>query len=710
MNLHIGLAGNPNSGKTTLFNELTGSHQYVGNWPGVTVEKKTGEYKKDSNIKITDLPGIYSLSPYTLEEVVTRDFLLNERPDVIIDVVDASNIERNLYLATQLSEIGIPLVLALNMMDVVEKKGDEINSKALEKILNCKVVEVSAIKNRNVDELISAAMEISNTTVENNMETFSPQVEKYIQEIENSVEELKNNPNKRWYAIKLFESDFKVLEDLNISDDELAKIKGIIKNSEEEFQDDGEGIITNERYNFVTKVTRDTVVKSNKPDMTERIDRIVTNRFLALPIFVGIMFFVYFLAIKVVGEPITDWVNEEFFGRIVSGGVENLLVSLDVAPWLQSLIISGIIGGVGGVLGFLPIISVLFLLISILEDVGYMSRIAFILDKVFRKFGLSGKSFIPILIGTGCAVPGILGTRTIENDNDRRMTIMVASFMPCGAKTEIIALFAAFLGGYWWFGPIWYFGGILAVIISGLILKKTRMFQGDTSPFIMELPDYHMPSLKNVGKATWHRIKSFVVKAGTVILLSTMVLWLLSNISTSFKFVEFENNASHSLLSFIGTKIAFIFEPLGFNDWMAAVATTMGLIAKELVVGTYGVVAGLDPESAGLIEFVRSKFDLITALSFMFFNQLTIPCMAAVGAIKQEMNDKKWFGFAIGYQVLFSYSVSLVIYQVGRIIMGYAPNVWTLVAGVILVIYIFLLVRPEGKKERLHRLSVERQG
>ncbi|NLD16464.1 MAG: ferrous iron transport protein B [Tissierellia bacterium] len=703
MKVTIALAGNPNSGKTTLFNELTGSHQYVGNWPGVTVEKKGGNYKKNKNIEFTDLPGIYSLSPYTLEEVVARDYLLNERPDAIINVVDASNIERNLYLSTQLSELGIPLIIALNMMDVVRKYGDKIDTQKLERLLNCKVVEISALRNENLDKLIEVAVEASKEQGKyEEIKAFSPEVEDYIQIIENTIHGKVDEKSKRWIAIKLFESDSKI--DVKLNESEKAEIDRVIEEAEESFDDDGEGIITDERYNFVTGVTSQVVKKGRKGLTTsDKIDRIVTNRFLALPIFAVIIFAIYYISISVVGGGITDWVNDDFFGDIVGGGVQTLLENAGTSEWIVSLVVDGIIGGVGGVLGFLPIIATLFLFIAILEDIGYMARIAFILDKVFRRFGLSGKSFIPILIGTGCSVPGIIGTRTIENDRDRRMTITVASMMPCGAKTDIIAMFAAVFGGAFWFGPIWYFGGIAAVVVSGVILKKTRMFEGDPAPFVMELPEYHTPSAKNVIKATWVRCKDFIVKAGTVILLATVAIWFLQNISVSGEFAAFEEASSQSILSFIGEKIAWIFAPLGFGHWIPTVATILGLIAKEVVVSTFGVLANLGEVEAGsgaLSTFVRENFTTASMLGFMFFNQFTIPCFAAVGAIKQEMGSKKWFRFAIGYIMAFSYTSTLMVYQFARVIIDGQPvNAWTFVAMVILAVYLFLMFRPKRKLE-----------
>lgn len=708
----IALAGNPNSGKSTLFNNLTGSNQYVGNWPGVTVEKKTGKYRKDHEVSFTDLPGIYSLSPYTLEEVVSRDYLLDENPDVIIDVVDASNIERNLYLATQLNELGIPLVIALNMMDVVEKNGDKIDVKAIEKDLGCKVVEISALKNKNINELIDVAKSAAGTKP-NVMKTFPQEIEDYLLEIE-EFESLKDNKSKRWIAIKLFEEDEKIQEKFYLSPEEDKRLGEILKEVQEKYDDDGEGIITDKRYDFVTKITKDSVKKGRSGLTTsDKIDRIVTNRFLALPIFALVMVAAYYVAINIVGGPVTDWVNDVFFTEWIGEGVRGLLENAGVVEWLISLVVDGIIAGVGAVLGFLPVIVTLFLFIAILEDIGYMSRIAFILDRIFRRFGLSGKSFIPILMGTGCSVPAIMGTRTIENDNDRRMTIMTASFMPCGAKTDIIALFAAFIGGVWWYAPIWYLGGMVAVIVSGIILKKTKYFHGDPAPFVMELPEYHAPSAYNVFKATWHRAKAFVIKAGTIILLCTVVVWVLQNISVKGEFVDFESESTETVLAWIGNKLSFIFKPLGFGDWMSTVATILGLVAKEVVVGTYGVVAGLGGDleagDVALNQFIAQQFTSVSAFSFVFFNQLTIPCFAATGAIKEEMGTKKWFLIAVGYQLVFSYTIALMIYQFGRVFVLNEPfGVGTVVALIVLAAYIYLLVRPDKYDPATLRKKAER--
>lgn len=709
MKINIALAGNPNSGKSTLFNNLTGSNQYVGNWPGVTVEKKTGKYKKDKEVYFTDLPGIYSLSPYTLEEVVSRDFLVNERPDAIIDVIDANNIERNLYLATQLAELGIPLVLALNMMDVVRKNKDVIDTATLAERLNCEVVEISALRNENVDALIEAAKKaVSEKEIPNSK--FSDTVESYINEIEDfSI--LKDNPAKRWIAVKLYEEDEKIVEEYPLYAREGDRLREIIEESEEKFDDDTEGIITDERYTYVTSITSDTVKKGRSGMTTsDKIDKVVTNRFLAIPVFAAIITLVYILAINIVGGPVTDWTNDVLFGEIVGGGAENFLIGLGASDAITSLIVNGIIGGVGAVLGFLPVIATLFLFISILEDIGYMSRIAFILDRIFRKFGLSGKSFIPILMGTGCSVPAIMATRTIESDNDRRMTIMNASFMPCGAKLDILAMFAAFLGGTWWYAPLWYFIGIIAVVMSGIILKKTKHFSGDPAPFVMELPEYHLPSAKNVLKATWFRCKAFVVKAGTIILVATVVVWFLTNISVNGTFMDFNADPNNSLLAAIGNFIAPIFKPLGFENWMASISTVLGLVAKEVVVGTYGVVAGLGEVEAGsatLSNFVAANFTKLSAFTFVAFNQLTLPCFAAIGAIREEMGSKKWFRFAISYLLIYSYTLVFMIYQFGLILNGESFTFTTAIALVIFFVYVYLLFRKDKAKEARQK---ERKG
>lgn len=707
MNITIALAGNPNSGKTTLFNRLTGSNQYVGNWPGVTVEKKTGEYKKDKDIKITDLPGIYSLSPYTLEEVVSRDYLLNENPDVIVDVVDASNIERNLYLATQLSELGIPFVIGLNMMDVVRKNGDQIKTKEIEKLLNCKVVEISALKGENIEELMETAKkEAAKKHSAKEIKAFSPEIENILTQIEENVESVKNNKSRRWLSIKLFERDEKIDEIIKLTAKDKAFIDQIVTKAEEKYDDDGEGIITDERYNFVTQITSNTVKKGRSGLTTsDRIDKVVTNRILALPIFAAIIYVVYYIAVELVSGPVTDWWADELLGETVPGAAASFLEGIGASEWVTSLVADGIIGGVGAVIGFLPVIAALFFLISILEDVGYMARIAFILDRVFRRFGLSGKSFIPILVGLGCSVSGITGTRTIENDNDRRMTIICASFMPCGAKVDYIAMFAVVFAGTAWYGPLWYFVGIAAVIISGVMLKKTKAFSGDPAPFVMELPEYHMPSMKNVLKATWDRCKAFIYKAGTIILISGIVIWFLSNLTPSFQFIDFEDpaGAEASILGHIGRAVGFIFQPLGFGNWIAAIASVLGLVAKEELVSVVEILQGGTAEAD-----IMSIFGTHTAImAFMIFNQLTIPCFAALGAIKEEMGSKKWFRRAVVYQLTFSYTVGLMIYQFGRVLIDKQPaGLGTVVALIILAFYLYMLFRPAKKSGETGKASL----
>lgn len=710
MGINIGLAGNPNSGKTTMFNVLTGSAQYVGNWPGVTVEKKEGRIKGDKETNLIDLPGIYSLSPYTLEEVVSRDYLLNEKPDVIIDMVDASNIERNLYLTTQLLELGIPVVIALNMIDVVRKRGDIIDTKKLSKRLGCPVVETSALKGIGLKELIEECKKAAGGKAEAK-HAFGSDVEKALLDIQEAVSSLHNHPNARWYAIKLLEEDVKVMESFQFGPGEKEKVDAIRAELEEAHDDDGESIITNERYVYISKVVQDAVKKkSTGMTKSDKIDKIVTNRFLALPIFAAIMFLVYYLAISTVGTWGTDWVNDVLFGEIVPDAANSFLESVGASEVLQSLIVDGIIGGVGAVLGFLPQIIVLFLCLSILEDVGYMARIAFIMDRIFRKFGLSGKSFIPILIGTGCSVPGIIGTRTIENDKDRRMTIIVTSFMPCSAKIPIIALItAAFFGGAFWVAPVAYFSVILGIIISGIILKKTKMFAGDPAPFVMELPQYHAPSPKNVIRHTYDRAKAFVIKAGTIILAATILIWFLMSFTPSMEYISFDEDSSGSLLGIIGQAIAPIFAPLGFGRWETTVATFTGLIAKEQLVSTLSIVTNLgelDPEEVGeATAFLKAFGGMITALggfSFLMFNLFNTPCFAAVGAIRREMNSAKWTFFAIGYQLVFAYAVSLVIYQIGSLITGQlAFGFWSVIAIIVLIGMLYLLFRSyrPGKDE-----------
>lgn len=632
-----------------------------------------------------------------MEEVVSRDFLLHEKPDVIIDVIDATNIERNLYLFTQIRELGIPVVIALNMMDVVQKSGDKIDVDKLSAEFGVPVVEISALKNKNIDKLIDVAKKEAGKN-QGILKNFSKEAEKVIEDIENISEKIKGHKASRWVSIKLLERDEKIHDEVKLLEEEIKKLDKIIEDAEEAFDNDGEVLVTDERYNYVSSVVGRTVKKVRGKEITsDKIDRIVTNRFLAIPIFAIIMFAVYFVAVTIVGGPVNDWWADGVMGDGLGGLVGGWLEAANVSEVVQSLVVDG----VGGVLGFLPVIACLFLLISILEDVGYMARIAFILDRIFRKFGLSGKSFIPILMGTGCSVPGIMGTRTIENDNDRRMTIMVGSFMPCGAKTEIIALFASTLfvsadgsRPLWWFSPLLYFTGILAVIISGVMLKKTKKFHGDPAPFIMELPSYHLPSAKNVLRATFNRCKAFVIKAGTIILLSSIAIWFLTRVDFSFHFLA-EDDINNSILATIGRHISIIFAPLGFGDWMATVASVTGLVAKEVVVSTYGIMAGGDDSLPGL---VMTQFTMLSAFSFMVFNQLTIPCFAAVGAIREEMHDFRWTWYAIIYQLGFSYTIALMIYQIGLVVTGNAPTIWTGIALVVLAVYLFFLFRPDKYK------------
>lgn len=706
MELRIALAGNPNSGKTTLFNALTGSNQFVGNWPGVTVEKKEGKLKKHENVIITDLPGVYSLSPYTLEEVVARNYLIDEHPDAILNIVDGTNIERNLYLTTQLAELGIPVVIAINMMDIVRKNGDKIDIEKLSEAFGCPVVEISALKEDGTIAAAEAAIHAAKNGKTVPMHRFSGSVEHALAHIEEATVHHLPEAMQRWYAIKIFERDSKVLEELKLDPKVLSHLEKDIIDAEKELDDDAESIITNERYNYVETLIKKCYKRKNPPGWTtsDKIDRIVTNRFLALPIFAAIMFAVYFVSVTTVGTWITDWTNDFLFGEVIPPAVENLLVSINCADWLQSLILDGIVGGVGAVLGFVPQILLLFIFLAFLEACGYMSRIAFVLDKLFCKFGLSGKSFIPILIGTGCGVPGIMASRTIENERDRRMTIITTTFIPCGAKLPVISLIAgALLGGAWWAAPCAYFIGIAAIVISGIILKKTKPFAGDPAPFVMELPAYHMPTPLNVLRSMWERGWSFIKKAGTVILLSSVILWFLQGFgfeNGAFGMVE---NANHSILAVVGNAIAWIFKPLGFGFWAAAVAVITGLIAKENIVATFGVIYnvadGVENTAenwAGLVADMgnTASFAALAGFSFLVFNLLCAPCFAAMGAIKREMNNGKWTAFAITYQCGFAYAVSLCIYQIGSAILG-SPNIIGLIASAIIIAFdIFMLAKP----------------
>ncbi|HAX40020.1 MAG TPA: ferrous iron transport protein B [Clostridiales bacterium] len=701
MGLKIALAGNPNSGKTTMFNELTGSAQYVGNWPGVTVEKKEGKLKGNEEAIIQDLPGIYSLSPYTLEEVVARNYLVTERPDAIINIVDGSNIERNLYLTTQLLELGIPTVIALNMIDVVRKNGDVIDLKKLGAALGCEVVETSALKGIGAKEAAAKAIAVAKShELGERPHVFSGSVEHALAHIEESVETIVPRALLRWYAVKLFERDEKVMEALKLDAQTKVHIEAHIADCERELDDDAESIITNQRYAYISRVVDTSVQKKHtgmKLTGSDRIDRVVTNRWLALPIFALVMFCVYYISVTSIGSIMTDFTNDTLFGEWVMGGLGEWLEGLSVAPWLIGLIVDGIVGGVGAVIGFVPQMLVLFFLLALLEDVGYMARVAFIMDRIFRKFGLSGKSFIPMLIGSGCSIPGIMASRTIENQRDRRMTVMTTSFIPCGAKMPIIALFAgAIFGGAWWVATSAYFIGVAAVIVSGIILKKTKAFAGDPAPFVMELPSYHAPSMKNVLRSTWDRGWSFIKRAGTVILLSAIVLWFLQGFGTVdgvFGMVEDNNN---SILAVIGNFIAPVFTPVGFGGWKQTVATITGLIAKENVVSTFGVLYGFAEVAEDGMEIWSSlalDFTMLSAYSFMLFNLLCAPCFAAMGAIKTEMNSGKWTWAAIGYMTVFAYVVALIVFQLGSWIGTGAFTVATGVAILLLGVLLYFLFR-----------------
>jgi len=792
MNLRIALAGNPNCGKTTLFNALTGSNQFVGNWPGVTVEKKEGKLKKHDGVTITDLPGIYSLSPYTLEEVVARNYLIGERPDAILNIVDGTNLERNLYLTTQLTELGIPVVIAVNMMDIVKKNGDKINIAELSRELGCKIVEISALKGTGIMEAAEAAIDAANKGKTVPMHTFSGAVEHAVAHIEEAVLHDMPEEQQRWYAIKIFERDEKAIEALKIPEETLLHIEKDIKAAEEELDDDAESIITNERYVYIAQLMKGCYKKKSAGRLTlsDKIDKVVTNRFAALPIFAVVMFFVYYISVTTVGTWVTDWTNDGLFGddwhlfgigssryeeaiteyageniwteelteivnaaaeaEVVGAGellgaiedkdfgsfdeavgtygealaeagfdisalvdegmeeapdtseygiwvpgipvlVENLLTSVNCAEWLKGLILDGIVGGVGAVLGFVPQMLVLFIFLAFLEACGYMARIAFVMDRIFRKFGLSGKSFIPMLIGTGCGVPGVMASRTIENDRDRKMTIMTTTFIPCGAKVPIIALIAsALFGGAGWVAPSAYFIGIAAIVISGIMLKKTRMFAGDPAPFVMELPAYHLPTFGNIMRSMRERGSSFIRKAGTIILLSSIVIWAGSCFGFtdgSFGFnpdMELES----SILGIIGGAISWIFAPLGFANIKAAIATIMGLVAKEEVVGVFGVL-----DFGGLTK--------LSAYSFLIFNLLCAPCFAAIGAIRREMNSAKWTWFAIGYQCVFAYAISLIVYQLGMMFTGNGNAVGVIAAVIVLGFIVYMLFKPYKESDRL---------
>lgn len=708
MSVKIALAGNPNCGKTTLFNALTGSNQFVGNWPGVTVEKKEGKLKGHKDVIIMDLPGIYSLSPYTLEEVVARNYLIGERPDAIINIVDGTNIERNLYLSTQLMELGIPVIMAVNMVDVLQKNGDKIYTDKLSKELGCEVIEISALKGTGIQKAAEKAVGLAQKKkAMTPVHAFSEDAENTIKTVENMLTGTVPEEQKRFFAIKLLEKDDKIQAQMKSVPDVSAEIQKM----EELFDDDTESIITNERYVYISSIIHDCVTKNKQNKMTtsDKIDHIVTNRWLALPIFAAVMFLVYYISVTTVGTWVTDWTNDVLFGEIIPPAIEKFLVGIGCAGWLQGLILDGIVAGVGAVLGFVPQMLVLFLFLAFLEACGYMARVAFIMDRIFRKFGLSGKSFIPMLIGSGCGVPGIMASRTIENDRDRKMTIMTTTFIPCGAKLPIIALIAgALFDGAWWVAPSAYFVGIAAIICSGIILKKTKMFAGDPAPFVMELPAYHWPTVGNVLRSMWERGWSFIKKAGTIILLSTIVLWFLMNfgwVDGSFGMLEAEQ-LNDSILAHIGSVIAPIFVPLGWGDWKMAVAAVTGLIAKENVVGTFGILFGFAEVNADNgIEIwgqLAGSMTAVAAYSFLVFNLLCAPCFAAMGAIKREMNNAKWFWFAIGYQTGLAYIVSLCIYQIGTLISTGTFGAGTVVAFILVIGFIYLLVRPYKESKTLN--------
>jgi ferrous iron transporter FeoB len=701
MSINIALAGNPNSGKTTLFNALTGSHQFVGNWPGVTVEKKMGKYKENKDIVIIDLPGIYSLSPYTLEEVVSREFLLNEKVDVILNIVDGSHLERNLYLTTQLLELGIPVVVAINMVDVIEKRGDKINYKSLSKELGCPVVAISALKNTGIQEMMSEIKKIAYQpfAVRN---IYNDEINHALKELSQTLPEKVDEGKQLFYSIKLLERDYQILSAFNMTANEE-----VIKPLEEKFGDDSESFITDARYNYISFLIKNYYIRANSQQLTmsDKIDKIVTNRLLALPIFALVMFIVYYISVTTVGTTMTDWTNDVLFGEIIPPAIENFLISIGCADWLQGLILEGIIGGVGAVLGFVPQMLVLFLFLAILEDCGYMARVAFIMDRLFRKFGLSGKSFIPMLIGSGCGVPAIMASRTIESDRDRKMTIMTTTFIPCSAKLPIIGLIAgALFNGSAWVAPSAYFVGVLAIIISGVILKKTKIFAGNPAPFVMEMPAYHMPRVVNVLRSMWERGYSFIKKAGTVILISAIVIWFLNTFGLEDGNFVMAESMENSFLSKIGQTFAWVFTPLGWGHWKAAVASITGLVAKENVVQTLGQLYGFIEVAENGDEIWKTlamSFTPLSAYSFLVFNLLCAPCFAAIGAIKREMNNTKWTIFAIAYQCLFAYVVALIIYQIGNAIFYGIFNIWTIIAIVLFIAMIYLLIRPTFHLEKV---------
>lgn len=736
MNLRIALAGNPNCGKTTLFNALTGSNQYVGNWPGVTVEKKEGKLKKQDGIIVTDLPGIYSLSPYTPEEIVARSYLVEERPDVILNIVDGTNLERNLYLTTQLMELGIPVVIAINMMDVVRKNGDAIDIEKLSKGIGCKIIEISALKGEHILEAAELAIAAAKEGVVVPGHIFSGTVEHALAHIEEAAVHHLPEDRQRWYAVKLFERDLRVAEKMQLPEATRQHMEADIAVVEAELDDDAESIITNERYLFIDRLMQRCYQRKNagRLSVSDRIDRVVTNRFLALPIFALVMWLVYTLSIGTVGDWTVGFMNDGLFGSFAENYGDTFManwVSIPglfdrwllnaagepvIAPWLYSLIQEGIIGGVGAVLGFVPQMMILFLLLSMLEDCGYMSRVAFIMDRIFRKFGLSGKSFIPLLVATGCGVPGIMASRTIEQERDRRMTIMTTAFIPCGAKMPIVGMIAGALFADTWLGGAWvataaYFLGMAAVVISGLILKKTKVFAGDSAPFVMELPAYHMPVASNVLRATWERGWDFIKRAGTVILVASVAIWVLNSFSLTGGLHYIAEGETDSILNIIGSALAWVFKPLGFGSWQMAVATVLGLMAKEEVVGVFGALASmansgaaevLESGSSEQMAFIGQEFfggNGLSGFSFMVFNLLCAPCFAAMGAIRREMNSHKWTWAALGWMTGFAYVTSLIVYQLGSFFAGGGFSFWTMVALILLVVLVYLVVRKNPYRD-----------
>lgn len=709
MAIRIALAGNPNCGKTTMFNNLTGSNQYVGNWPGVTVEKKEGKLKGKKDIIITDLPGIYSLSPYTLEEVVSRDYLINERPDAIINLVDATNLERNLYLTTQLLELGIPVVIALNMMDLAVKSGDKIDEKKLAAAFGCEVAATSALKGEGLTEVVDRAVRLANArTIQVPKHEFSREVEGYLADIADLLPNSVPDHLARWYSIKLFEQDEKVLGTTPLSADSSKRIVEIVKDAEKQMDDDAESIITNERYEYISKIITG-CLKKNRRGMTvsDKIDRIVTNRILALPIFVAMMFVVYYVSVTSLGTIVTDFTNDTLFGAWIQPAVQGLMETADASEWLVSLVVDGIIGGLAAPIGFAPQMAILFLFLSVLEDCGYMARVAFIMDRIFRRFGLSGKSFIPLLISSGCGVPAIMATKTIEDDKNRRMTIMTSTFVPCGAKLPVIALVAgAIMGGAWWMAPSMYFIGIASVIVSCIILKKTKMFAGDPSPFVIELPQYHVPSVKTVLLHVWERVWSFLKKAGTILFLCCMVMWFLATFGVENGAFGMVQDMEASFLAIIGTFLAPIFAPLGFGSWQAVASSLSGFVAKEGIVSTMGVLANMaeaTESDAALWQYVMTDFfhgSALAGFTFLTFNLLDSPCLAAISTMAKEMGNKGWTAFAVIFQNVFAYAVCLMIYQLGSFAMGGGFGIGTAAAVIVLAVTLYLLFRPAPKADK----------